>query len=264
MANWFITGVSSGIGEALARAALARGDAVMGTVRSDAAATAFEGIAPGRSWAIQVDMADAYAIPSAALRAISTLGRVDFVVNNAGQNLFGAVEETMLDEARALFDVNLFAPLAVIKAFLPHFRERGAGWFVSMSSGCGISGTPGLGLYSATKFALEGLSEALAKEVAGFGIRMLIVEPGAVRSRFISDGTADVVNRLDAYQSLSGRGKSGLEAYYAAVATLPEDVAAAILAALDRDDPPLRLIVGDDLKASTRERLRSLLAAADA
>jgi len=260
--RWLITGISSGIGAALARAALARGDRVVGTARSARGAAAFEAAGGERATALVADIGDPAQIAPLARAALGA-GPIDILVNNAGQSLFGAVEEVGLDEARALFDVNLFGPWALTRALLPHFRARGAGTIVQMSSGCGINGVAGLSAYCASKFALEGLTEALAQEVAAFGIGVMLVEPGAIATRFISHGTREAATRLPDYAFLSGEGKAVLEGFYADAASPPEHVARAILAALDGDAPPLRLLVGDDMKAPVRQKAAALAALAE-
>ncbi|MBG6120012.1 MULTISPECIES: SDR family oxidoreductase [unclassified Sphingobium] len=249
MKRWLITGISSGIGAALARAALDRGDAVIGTARDEAACAAFEAIAPGRAIALRLDIAIHADIPGAIARAFDG-GPIDIVVSNAGRSLFGAFEETALDEVKALFDVNVFGTWAVAEAVLPRLRAQGGGILVHVSSGCGINGTPGLSAYSASKFAIEGFTEALVREVARFGIKAMLVEPGAINTRFISHGTRATTRRLPEYDFLSGAGKDALDAYYATAGAPPETVAQAIIAAIESDDPPLRLVVGDDVRAS--------------
>src|SRR5512139_987744 len=151
MANWVITGVSSGIGLALAKAALARGDNVAGTVRRRDAAAAFGALAPGRARAVMLDLEQPGQIAPAAQQALAALGQVDVVVNNAGRSFYGALEETPLEEAQGLFAANLFGPMQVIQAFLPHMRAQGHGTFVNLSSGCGLFGLPGLSAYCASK-----------------------------------------------------------------------------------------------------------------
>src|ERR1051326_1309798 len=147
MRKWLVTGVSGGIGLALAKAALDRGDIVVGTARRDQDLADFTALAPGRSHGLQLDLDDVAAIQPVVDRAIVLAGNIDIAVNNAGRSLFGAVEEIAADEVRALFETNFIAPLVVMQALLPHFRERGGGTFISMSSGCGFYGTPGLGAY---------------------------------------------------------------------------------------------------------------------
>jgi NAD(P)-dependent dehydrogenase (short-subunit alcohol dehydrogenase family) len=259
MRNWLVTGVSSGIGKALAEAALARGDVVVGTARSDRDVADFAALAPGRSHGLTLDVDRLDSIPAAVDQAISLTGGIDIAVNNAGRSLFGAVEEVAVDEVRALFETNFLGPLAVMQALLPHFRSRGGGTFVTMSSGCGFYGTPGLGAYSASKFALEGLSETLAAETAGFGIRMMIVEPGAINSRFISHATGEAARRLPDYAFLSGSGKNALNAYYETGGEAPDTVADAVMAALDQPELPPKLVLGRDNRATIKAKLESML-----
>lgn len=249
--RWLITGISSGIGQALAAAALARGDHVVGTARDDATLARFGAL--DRATALRADMSDLAQVRALVDQAIA-VGPVDILVNNAGQSLFGAFEETSVEEVRALFDVNVLGPWALAQAILPHFRARGSGTIVQISSGCGLNGTPGLSGYCASKFALEGFTEALAQEVAGFGIHTMLVEPGAIATRFISHGTREAAARIPDYAFLSGQGKAALDGYYAAAASPPESVAAAILAALDRDELPLRLLIGDDMRGPVGDK----------
>lgn len=255
--RWLITGVSSGIGKSLAEAALERGDIVFGCARSDSDVANFSALAPGRAKGIQLDVTITGEIKRAVDRALSE-GPLDVVVSNAGQSIFGAFEETTIAEAKSIFEVNVFGPWALAQAVLPHFRGRGRGQLVHISSGMGLFGMPGLSAYSASKFALEGFSESLALEVAQFGIKILLVEPGAVATRFISHGTREATHRMPEYSWLSGGGKSTLEGFYAEYATPPEQVAKAIFSALDNPDHPLRLLVGDDMRDPTRMKAEQL------
>lgn len=257
--SWFITGVSSGIGRSLAELALVRGDTVVGTVRQHRQVAPFEEIAPGRAHGLLLDVDRLEDIPWVAASAIDLTGGIDIVVNNAGRSLYGAVEETGTDEAAGLFNTNVLAPMAVTQAFLPHFRSRGGGLFVNLSSGCGLFGTPGVGVYSASKFALEGLSEAVAAETGPFGVQVMVVEPGAVATRFISHATQDVKKRLPEYEALSGNGKAALDAYYDSLADDPADVARAILDAVDSDPVPFRLPLSESVRAGMEAKGREFV-----
>jgi NAD(P)-dependent dehydrogenase (short-subunit alcohol dehydrogenase family) len=263
MRNWFITGVSSGIGAALARSALGRGDTVIGTVRRKDALAPFESLAPGRAHALMLDVEQPEQIAPAVSAAVARAGHIDVVVNNAGRSHYGALEEIALNDAQGLFAANVFGPMQVMQAFLPHLRARGGGSIVNLSSGCGLFGVPGLSAYCASKFALEGLSEALAAEVAPFGIRVMLVEPGAVSGQFISHGTGEAANRLPEYAGVTGMGKAAFDEMYATMADSPEQVAQAILAAVDQPDLPLRLIVGDSVKYGARMKAEAFAALAD-
>src|SRR6218665_989281 len=261
--RWLITGISSGIGAALAKAALARGDSVVGTARSASDVAQFDALAPGRSKGVQLDVTDPANVET-VIAGILAEGPLDIVVNNAGQSVYGAFEETTVSEAKALFDVNVFGPWALAQAVLPHLREKRSGLLIHMSSGCGLNGMPGLSAYCASKFALEGFTEALSFEAAQFGIRSLIVEPGAVATKFISHGTREAERRLPDYAFLSGGGKSALEGYYETCAATPESIADAVLAAADNADHPLRLILGDDVKGTVGAKAEQILALARA
>jgi len=255
--NWFITGVSSGIGRALAAALLERGARVAGTVRRKTDIAAFEALAPGRARGYLLDVADTTATAEIVNAVLNEFGAVDVAVNNAGQSLWGAVEETAIAEARALFDTNVFGTMAVMQAFLPHFRSRGSGQFINLSSGCGLFPVLGCGVYSASKFALEALSEAVANETSGFGVRVMLVEPGAVATRFISHNTTETSLKNDAYAGLTGGGKATMDRWYKG-AISAQSVADAILAAVESNDPPLRLAVGAGMRESAHARFAAL------
>lgn len=259
MARWLITGVGGGIGRALVRAALRRGDSIAGTIRSAAAACEFSALDPALAHPVELDLADGEAaIRNAVQRAVDALGGLDIVVSNAGISLFGAVEESSVAEARAIFEVNVFAPLQLIRETLPHLRAAGGGRVILMSSGSGINATPGLGIYSASKFALEGMAEALAQEVTSQGIEVMLVEPGAVATGFIARSTREAAGRLSAYAALSSDGRAALKRYYETAAAAPDDVARAIVAGLDRSPLPLRLVPSDDVRRSIAARAEAL------
>jgi NADP-dependent 3-hydroxy acid dehydrogenase YdfG len=255
--NWFITGVSSGIGRALAATLLERGARVAGTVRRKTDLAAFEALAPGKARGYLLDVADTAATFGIVGAVLDEFGAVDAAVNNAGQSLWGAVEETAIGEARAVFDTNVFGTMVVMQAFLPHFRARGQGLFINLSSGCGLYPVAGCGVYSASKFALEALSEAVANETAVFGVRVMLVEPGAVATRFISHNTAEASLKNDAYAGLTGGGKATMDPWYQD-ASSAQSVADAILAAAAGDNPPLRLAVGAGMRESAHARFSAL------
>jgi NAD(P)-dependent dehydrogenase (short-subunit alcohol dehydrogenase family) len=261
---WFITGCSSGFGRAVAEAALARGDRVIGTLRKREQCEEFARIAPGRAWAEQLDVRDAARIEQVAQSAIAHCGRIDVVFNNAGYGMLGAVEETSPDEARAIVETNFLGTFCVTRAFLPQLRRQGSGHILNMSSGAGIGAVPGLGLYSATKFAVEGLSEALAQEVAGFGLRVTIIEPGAFNTGFPSGGLVKVQRPLDAYAALTGQLAAGMQHWYGSHAGDPRRAADAILKIVDEPQPPLRIVLGPDALAGVRMKIDALRSNVDA
>jgi NAD(P)-dependent dehydrogenase (short-subunit alcohol dehydrogenase family) len=261
---WFITGCSSGFGRAVAETALERGDRVIGTLRKPEQCEEFEHIAPGRAWAEQLDVRDAARIERVAQSAVARCGRIDVVFNNAGYGLLGAVEETSPDEARDIVETNFLGAFLVTRALLPQLRKQGAGHILNMSSGAGIGAVPGLGLYSATKFAIEGLSEALAQEVAGFGISVTIIEPGAFNTGFPGGGLVKVQRPLDAYAALTGQLAAGMQYWYGSHAGDPRRAAAAILRIVDEPQPPLRIVLGPDALAGVRMKIDALRSNVDA
>ena len=247
MPNWLITGVSSGFGLELARAALARGDTVVGTLRQPAQAAAFEKLAPGRSHAVVLDVTRSADIGPAIAAALQHAGRIDVLVNNAGYGLFGAVEETSEAEAREVMETNFFGALAVTQALLPHLREQRSGHIFNIASVAGVVGFPGCGLYSASKFALEGMSEALATELAPFGVRVTIVEPGGFRTNF-SGGSMRVTGQVvEAYADTpAGKSRKSVAQYHGRQPGDPVKAAQAIIATLEAPHAPLRLVLGAD------------------
>jgi NAD(P)-dependent dehydrogenase (short-subunit alcohol dehydrogenase family) len=262
--TWLITGVGSGLGKATAEAALARGDAVAGIVRKPDAAKAFEAIAPGRARAFLADVSDRDAVFAAVDQTWNAFDGIDIVVNNAGQVLESYVEEAKPDEIRALFEVNLIGPLSVIQAVLPYFRRRRQGRIANFSSGGGILGVPVVGLYSASKFALEGVSEALAQEVGPLGIHVTIVEPGAFRTNLLVTGRTTVETAIEDYEAGAGAFRRMLAEMGGNEPGDPAKLAQAMLKLADTDSPPLRLALGDDaiqMALAKAESIRSDVAA---
>lgn len=262
--QWFITGVSGGLGRVLAQAALDRGDRVAGTVRGVDDAEAFNDLAPGRSFAFVADVTHPDAVRAAVDEAIASLGHLDVVVNNAGYGLFGAVEELSDEEVRAQFDANVFGVWNVLRAVLPHLRARRAGHIVQMSSVAGLAASGGGGAYSASKFALEGMSEALAFEVAPFGIAVTLVEPGAFRTAFAGGSARVAARSIDDYASGAAAQRERLAALDGRQPGDPLKAAQAILKAVDAEAPPLRLLLGDDALRRARSKAASIEREADA
>ena len=243
---WLITGASSGFGHAIAEAALAVGDTVVGAARRPGALADLEASGGGRVSSVQLDVTDTDRIRAAVTEVVDAHGRIDVLVNNAGRGAVGAAEETSDGELRDLMDLHFFGPAALTREVLPRMRERGAGAIVQMSSMGGRFSFPGVGAYSATKFALEGWSEALAKEVEPFGIRVLIVEPGAFRTSFNTIGALLLSKRIAAYDEQIDAVRNTLADDDGKQPGDPARAAAAILIALQSDQAPLRLVLGDD------------------
>lgn len=239
--TWLITGANSGFGRALTEAAVAAGDSVVAAARRPEEVAVHPDVHP-----IALDVTDRSRINAAVAEALLWHGRIDVLVNNAGRGLLGAAEETTDAELRDLMELHFFGPAALTRAVLPHMRERGAGAIVQMSSMGGRMSFPGVGGYSATKCALEGWSEALHAEVAPFGVKVLIVEPGAFRTSFAGPAALLHSPRLTAYDTITGPLRENLPASDGAQPGDPAKAAAAILRALDAPDTPLRLALGND------------------
>ena len=242
--KWLITGVSSGLGEALAKAVLARGDVVIGTLRQPGQMQAFEALAPGRAHALELDLRDYARVVERITEIAQQHGGVDVLVNNAGYGLAGALEEVSEREAREQMETNFFGALAATQAVLPSMRSKRWGHVVNITSMAGFMGIPGMPIYSASKFALEGLGAALAAEAGPLGIRVTNVEPGALRTRWAS-GNAIVRSErvIDDYQRTAGAVRGGLEKLDGRQDGDPAKAALAILAAVDAEHPPLHLPV---------------------
>lgn len=261
---WLVTGASSGLGQAITEAALRAGDTVVAAVRTPAAMDTLAAAHPGRVSAVALDVADGARIPGAVDEVIGRHGRIDVLVNSAGRALVGAVEETSDRELRELLEVHFFGPAALTTAVLPHMRRQRSGAIVQISSMGGRMSFAGVGGYSASKFALEGLTEALAAEVAPFGIKVLVVEPGAFRTGLHRAGTRQESARIAAYDEIVGPVRDQQAGFDGKQPGDPAKAAAAILTALDADDPPLRLPLGNDAAdaiAASLDTARAELAA---
>ena len=258
---WFITGASSGFGQAIAAAALDRGDRVVATARRTDALEHLDG---ERVLPVALDVTRTEEREAAVRQAVERFGRIDVLVNNAGRTQVGAVEETTDDELRALFDLHFFGPAALTRLVLPLMRRQGGGAIVQMSSVGGQVTAPGFGAYCATKFALEGLTETLRDEVEGFGIRTLIVEPGAFRTGLFRRDAAYESAAMPEYAPTVGATRDYVRGNHGTQPGDPAKAASAILAALDAPEPPLRLVLGADAVANVRNRLGRLAAELDA
>jgi NAD(P)-dependent dehydrogenase (short-subunit alcohol dehydrogenase family) len=259
---WFITGVSSGLGRSLAEAVAARGDIAVGTLRQEAQLAAYNALAPGRTVAIKLDVNDHARVDAVVQQVIARFGRIDVLVNNAGYGLLGAVEEVSDAEARAQLETNLFGALAVTRAVLPHLRRQKGGHILQISSIGGFNGTPGVGIYNASKFALEGFSEALAKEAGALGIRVTLVEPGPFRTKWAGESLKRAAKEIPDYAATPAGITINRITNYGATGTQPGDpdlAAAAMIKAVDSPNPPLRLVLGALAIGAFRAKLEATL-----
>jgi NAD(P)-dependent dehydrogenase (short-subunit alcohol dehydrogenase family) len=258
--RWLISGVSSGIGSALAEQVARRGDTVIGTVRkhSDGARLVALGAAVRP---VMVDLTDpSHRIGTEVRRAIEWAGGLDVLVNNAGYGLVGAVEELSEDESRHQMETNFWGAWKLIRAALPALRACGDARIINVSSIAGFLGTPGLGMYNASKFALEGLSEALALELAQFGVHVTVAEPGAFRTKWAGAGLSMGAQELHEYAELTGTIRSRLAALSGQQAGDPERAAAAIVALVDAPSPPKRIPLGPDAVKALQGKVKATLA----
>ncbi|WP_329452883.1 oxidoreductase [Streptomyces sp. NBC_01724] len=260
--TWFITGSSQGLGLELVKNLLVRGNHVAATARD--AARLCENLGEHASselfLPLQVDLTDENSIKNAVHRTGERFGSIDVLVNNAGYGLLGSVEETSDAEARAMFDINLFGLWNVTRAVLPLMRAKRRGHIINMSSIYGLVAGAGWGLYNATKFAVEGLSEALALEVEPFGISVTLIEPGYFRTNFLTAGSlAMPKSTIDAYSAVRDMTKEH-ERIEGSQLGDPVRAAEAIIDVASRSPAPLRLLLGSDALQLATQKIEDLTA----
>jgi NAD(P)-dependent dehydrogenase (short-subunit alcohol dehydrogenase family) len=256
--NFLITGAGSGFGRALATEALSSGHSVIGTVRSEAAREEFGAIDPARARAIVLDVTDFAAIGLEVAWAERDIGPIDVLVNSAGYGHEGTLEESPLEEMRRQFDVNVFGAVAMIKAVLPFMRERRRGHIINITSMAGYVGLVGIPYYAGSKFALEGISEVLANEVRGFGIKVTAVAPGSFRTDWAGRSMVRSPRSIADYDLLFDPIRQVRAEKSGQQAGDPAKAARAILKAVEANDPPMHLLLGNDALRLVRDKLNSL------
>ncbi|WP_163513590.1 oxidoreductase [Fodinicola acaciae] len=257
---WLITGTSTGLGRALAEAVVASGDRVVATARDVDSVKDLADKAAGQVHAARLDVTDSASIAAAVESAISAYGQIDVLVNNAGHGLIGAAEELSDEQTRSVLETNVFGVLAVTRAVLPHMRERRRGHIVQMSSVGGVVANPGHAIYNTSKFALEGMSEALAGEVAPLGIRVSIIEPGPFRTDFLGRSMAFAEPIADYQDTAAGIVRQNFARNDGNQPNDPVKAAAAIVRLVNTPDGPLRLPLGPEAVGRIREKLTKQLA----
>jgi NAD(P)-dependent dehydrogenase (short-subunit alcohol dehydrogenase family) len=261
--TFLITGVSSGFGQALAEAALSDGHTVAGTVRNDADKQKFEALGP-RAHALVLDVTDTKAIAPAVNDAESRIGAIDILVNNAGYGHEGILEESSIDDLRRQFEVNVFGAVVMIQAVLPAMRKRRAGHIINITSMGGIITLPGLSYYHGSKFALEGISESLGKEVRDLGIRVTAVEPGGFRTDWAGRSMVRASRSIADYDPIiEPIRKRRMELSGWQIGD-PRKAAQAMLKLALSDNPPAHLLLGSDAVRLVEEKMKSLQAEFDA
>ena len=255
---WLITGISSGLGQALAQAVMAAGDYVIGTFRQPEQAEQFNRQYASQGTAVLLDITDRDAIQTAVGQITSEHPRIDVLVNNAGVGFVGAVEEASPEEVRSVFEANFFGALWLTQAVLPHLRQQRQGHIVQISSHGGIKAFAGFGIYNASKFALEGFSEALAQEVAPLGIAVSIVEPGPFRTNFAGSRLGEAEQVINDYEATAGVFRKKLRRVDGQQEGDPNKAADAIIDQVNSVDPPLRLPLGKTALKTIQMKLDSV------
>ncbi|MDX3247910.1 SDR family NAD(P)-dependent oxidoreductase [Streptomyces sp. ME18-1-4] len=253
---WFMTGCSRGFGRLWAEAALKRGDRVVATARDDSRLKPLAEAFPDTALILPLDVTRRGAVFDAVAAAHDHFGRLDVVVNNAGYALRGAVEEVREADVRQLLDTNLLGALWVTQAALPLLREQGSGHVVSVSSMAGLVGEPTLGLYNASKWALEGMMDALSREAAHLGIKVTIIEPGPYATEFASAASVKASPEIPAYDEAR---RALLAGFDPADVADPAATAPAVFAAIDATEPPLRLALGKAVLPRVRSQYTARL-----
>jgi NADP-dependent 3-hydroxy acid dehydrogenase YdfG len=253
---WFITGASTGFGRLLAQEVLKSGGKVVVTARKLDKVADLEAQYPQTAKALALDVTNAGQVDSVVAQAIEKFGRVDVLVNNAGYGVAGAIEEVSEAEFMPMFETNVFGLLRVTRAFLPHLRKQRSGHVLNLSSIGGLVASPGMGYYNATKFAVEGISEALAGELAPLGIRVTIIEPGPFRTDFLGRSGVVAKARIADYDSTAGNMRKYFAENDGKQRGDPVRAVHAMMQIVESPAPPLRLLLG----ASALQRMGAKLA----
>ena len=263
MANWFITGCSTGIGREIARAALEAGHHVAATARRAGAVADFAEEFGDRALALPLDVTDRAQIAAAVTATETAFGGIDVLVNNAGYGYMSAIEEGDDAEVRSLFDTNYFGVVDTLKAVLPGMRVRHSGHVVNISSMTGLVANPPNAYYSSTKFALEALTEALSKEVAPLGIKVTAIEPGAFRTDWAARSMHESSTPIADYDENVGVRKTMIKEFANHLPGDPRKVAEAVLMVTSLEEPPLRLLLGRDVLKAVRDKIAEMSASID-
>ncbi|MFD6198885.1 oxidoreductase [Mycobacteriaceae bacterium NPDC060252] len=244
--TWLITGVSSGLGRAFAHAALAAGRTVVGTVRSEHDLVEFEMLKPGYAHGRILDVTDSEAVSNVVAQVEQSVGAVDVVIANAGYGLEGTFEETTLAEVRQQFEVNVLGTVATLQAALPYMRRRRRGHLMAVTSMGGLMAVPGMSAYCGSKFALEGILDALGKEVAQFGIHVTAIEPGSFRTDWAGRSMSRAAQTLEDYDELFGPIRAARRKASGNQLGNPAKAGEALVHITSVDAPPAHLILGSD------------------
>jgi NAD(P)-dependent dehydrogenase (short-subunit alcohol dehydrogenase family) len=254
--RWFITGASSGFGRLMTEYLVSIGAKVVATARNVEALQDLVLRHAGNILTLQLDVTKQHSIEQAVADALARVGHIDVLVNNAGYGVAGAVEEVTENEYMPMFDTNLFGLINVTKALLPQFRERRSGTIVNFSSIGGLIGSPGWGYYNATKFAVEGLSEALAAELAPLGVHVMVVEPGPFRTDFLGRSGVEARKIILDYEPTAGKTREYFRSQAGKQPGDPQRAVEAVVAAVSDMQPPKHLLLGKVALSRFRKRLQ--------
>ncbi len=260
---WLITGCSTGIGREIARAALEGGERVAVTARRPETVADLVDAFPGQAIALALDVTDPAQVRASVADTEAAFGRLDVLVNNAGYGYVSAVEEGVDEDVRKMFDTNFFGAIDMIKAVLPGMRARKRGYIVNISSMTGLVSNPGNVYYSTSKFALESLTEGLAKELAPLGLRVSAIEPGLFRTDWSSRSMQESEPTIADYQATIGVRRELIRSSSGGEPGDPRRVGDAVLMLSRMEKPPLRLLLGGDVLAATRAKLAEFQASLD-
>lgn len=261
--TWLITGADKGLGDSAARSALERGDNVVVTVLAEDGCHSLSDQYPNRFRAIHLNAKDHDRVSSVVARAVEAFSRIDVLVNNAGYGLLGLIEETAPEKYKPLFDVNFFGLVEMTRAVLPIMRKQRSGHIINLSSVGGFDGVAGLGMYCASKFAVEGFSEALQQEVNDIGIHVTIVEPGPFRSDFAGSSLDSIATTKIDYAAAADRVRNYQKDKHGKQPNDPEKFGPALCALVDANEPPLRLPLGVEAVERIRAEMASVAAELD-
>ncbi len=261
---WLITGSSTGFGRSLTEAVLKHGDRVVATARKPEQLSDLVDQYPETAKAVRLDVTNSQEVREAVNSALEAFGSIDVLVNNAGYGTVGALEEVSEEAIQRQYATNVFGALNTIRAVLPSMRQRRSGHILNLSSVGGFVSFAGSGIYCSTKFALEGLSEALSKEVAPLGIKVTIIEPGAFRTDFNGRSLVTPEHLIDDYASTSGKFLKSFQENDGKQPGDPDKAAQAMIKAVESDNPPLRLALGADAVQMIEEKLEFVKAELEA
>ena len=256
--TWFITGASSGFGEALATHILEKGGRVAATFRKPEQAAEFTAKSAGRTLGVVCDVTNETQVKTAVADAIAHFNRLDVVVNNAGYGSMGSIEEVPAEEVQRQFDVNVFGALHVIRAVLPQLRQQGSGHVLNFTSIGGLKTFPGVGIYNASKFALEAIGESLSQQVGPLGIKVTNIEPSGFRTKWAGESATFAYTKIDDYQATVGENLRGIQSYSGRQPGDPVRAAKAMYEVVQLENPPLHLPLGKAAVKGAREKFAGI------